>query len=484
MDELSIKETIVETGKLLLEKKLVARTWGNISARIDEAHFAITPSGLGYEDLTAEDIPIFNKEDKTWIGTKKPSSEKKIHAACYTEYKDVNFVIHTHQDYATAIGLVDAESLYNFMSDDEKKLLGKITIAKYGLPGTKGLKKAVESALKTGSKVVLMIHHGTVICGADKEDAIHKAEVLETVCKKAFEAKCGTVSIESSYNNDTDLLKEIRKIYPNAVLCNSEIMMKLCETGSFNAQTDDMAQMLGGTLRCVDSDSNKVLKVLSKQDAVLVKGSGCIIKAEDIDDIGALELLISKAGLAKLYTKACNKKIKLSGFDCWLMRTVYKNKYSKKKNQNKNPDSGENSQTDKTSRRKELLRVIKFVGFSISAGVIEIVAFTLFNEIAHLPYWISYLVALILSVLWNFTFNRKFTFQAANNIPVAMIKVAVFYAIFTPLTTLLEHKLTAIGWNEYLVTLINMGINLTTEYLYDRYFVFRESLDTNSRVKK
>lgn len=332
MEEVQIKQSIADTGRLLVEKKLVARTWGNISARIDEAHFAITPSGLGYDKLTSENIPTFNKEDGTWTGTRKPSSEKKIHAACYTEYADVNFVIHTHQDYATAIGLVGSDDLYAVMSDEEKSLLGKITVASYGLPGTKGLKKAVETALKAGSKVVLMIHHGTVICGKDKEDAIHKAEVLEAVCKKVFESKCGVIQIDSALKTDSILLNEVKKVYPNAIMDESEIMMKLCKIGSFNAQTDDMAQMLGGKLKCVSGDAGQVLTVLKKQDAVLVKGLGCIIKAEDDDDVGALELLIRKAGLAKLYTDACGKKIKLGGFDCWLMRTVYKKKYSKKKN--------------------------------------------------------------------------------------------------------------------------------------------------------
>lgn len=334
MDENLIKQSIADTGRLLVEKKLVARTWGNISARIDEVHFAITPSGLGYENLTADDIPTYNKEDGTWTG-RKPSSEKKIHAACYTQYADVNFVIHTHQDYATAIGLVDTDNLYYFMDEEEKALLGKITIAKYGLPGTKGLKKAVENALKAGSKVVLMIHHGTVICGKDKEDAIHKAEVLESVCKKAFESKCGAIQIDSLRDTDSPLLQKIRATYPDAIISKSEIMMKLCDNGTFRAQTDDMAQMLGGKLRCVPVDVKKINSVLKKQDAVLVRSIGCVIKADDEDDIGALELLISKAGLAKLYTKASFKKIKLSAFDCWLMRTVYKNKYSKKKNSKK-----------------------------------------------------------------------------------------------------------------------------------------------------
>jgi putative flippase GtrA len=88
-------------------------------------------------------------------------------------------------------------------------------------------------------------------------------------------------------------------------------------------------------------------------------------------------------------------------------------------------------------------------------------------------------------VLWNFTLNRKFTFQSANNVPKAMLQVALFYAVFTPLSTLLEHFLTEkLGWNEYLATGINMLLNLTTEYLYDRFVVFRDSIDTNDLAQK
>ena len=136
-------------------------------------------------------------------------------------------------------------------------------------------------------------------------------------------------------------------------------------------------------------------------------------------------------------------------------------------------------------KKKEFWRAAKFVLFSASAGLIEIVVFALLNELLRLPYWLSYLAALVASVLWNFTLNRKFTFQSANNVPKAMLQVALFYAVFTPLSTLLEHVLTEkLGWNEYLATAINMGLNLITEYLYDRYVVFRDSIDTNERAKK
>lgn len=136
-----------------------------------------------------------------------------------------------------------------------------------------------------------------------------------------------------------------------------------------------------------------------------------------------------------------------------------------------------------TDTSKELLRTLKFVLFSISAGVIQIISFTLMEEILHLPHWLSYLVALILSVLWNFTLNRKFTFHSAANIPIAMTKVALFYLVFTPLSTWWTAVLTGatIAWNEYLVLIMTMVINFVTEFLYDRFFVFGKTIDTAVR---
>ena len=132
-----------------------------------------------------------------------------------------------------------------------------------------------------------------------------------------------------------------------------------------------------------------------------------------------------------------------------------------------------------TNKNAELIRAIKFCLFSISAGVVQILSFTLLNEFLHWPYWVSYGIALVLSVIWNFTFNRKFTFKSATNIPIAMLKVAAYYAVFTPLSMLLEYFLADnLGWNEYLVTGINMLINFVTEFLYQRFFVFGDSIDT------
>ena len=136
-------------------------------------------------------------------------------------------------------------------------------------------------------------------------------------------------------------------------------------------------------------------------------------------------------------------------------------------------------------KRAELLRSMKFLFFSISAGLIEIVSFALLNETLGWPYWPCYLIALILSVLWNFTLNRRYTFRSANNVPIAMAMVFLFYLIFTPASTLLGNWLAeTVGWNEYLVTGLNMAMNFVLEFLYDRFFVFRDSIDTNALAKK
>lgn len=138
------------------------------------------------------------------------------------------------------------------------------------------------------------------------------------------------------------------------------------------------------------------------------------------------------------------------------------------------------------NKKKEVFRALKFALFSASAGLIEMSVFAFLNELV-IPnrYWPCYLIALVASVVWNFTLNRKFTFKSANNIPKAMALVLAYYCVFTPLTTILGDYLAEdLLWNEYLVTGINMVINLVTEYLYDTLVVFRGSIDTNNIARK
>ena len=137
------------------------------------------------------------------------------------------------------------------------------------------------------------------------------------------------------------------------------------------------------------------------------------------------------------------------------------------------------------NKKAELLRSFKFLVFSVSAGVIEIVSFALLNETLGWPYWPCYLIALVLSVVWNFTLNRRYTFRSANNVPLAMAKVFLFYLVFTPTSTVFGNWLAeGLQWNEYLVTAINMVLNFILEFLYDRFIVFRDSIDTNNSAKR
>lgn len=133
-------------------------------------------------------------------------------------------------------------------------------------------------------------------------------------------------------------------------------------------------------------------------------------------------------------------------------------------------------------KSNEWLRLLKFVLFSASAGIIQIGSFTLLNELTTWKYWPCYLISLLLSIVWNFTFNRRFTFKSDANIPQAMMLVLAFYAVFTPTTTLLGNWLAEdLMWNEYLVTAINMGLNLSLEYLYQRYVVYRNQVDNRQK---
>ena len=147
------------------------------------------------------------------------------------------------------------------------------------------------------------------------------------------------------------------------------------------------------------------------------------------------------------------------------------------------------------AKKDNIIQVIKFVLFSTSAGIIQTVTFTLLTELppklfeTELPYWACYLPALVLSVVFNFTVNRKFTFKSASNIPVAMLKVALFYAVFTPVTTILG-DMAATKFDaannpvaDYLIFGVTMLLNLVTEFLYQKYFVFRDAIKTDENAE-
>ena len=135
--------------------------------------------------------------------------------------------------------------------------------------------------------------------------------------------------------------------------------------------------------------------------------------------------------------------------------------------------------------KKEIIRSLKFLLFSISAGVIQIVSYTLLFSAAKLPHWAAYLISLVLSVLYNFTINRKFTFHSATNVPIAMLKVALYYLVFTPLSTWGGNYLVETAhWNNYLVEALSMVLNFVTEFLFTRFVVYGKQVDNDGSVKE
>ncbi|MBQ8380471.1 MAG: GtrA family protein [Clostridia bacterium] len=133
--------------------------------------------------------------------------------------------------------------------------------------------------------------------------------------------------------------------------------------------------------------------------------------------------------------------------------------------------------------KKEFLRTVKFTLFSISAGAIEILLFTLMNELLQLDYWVSYITALVASILWNFTINRKVTFKSSSNVKLAMLLIFAFYLVFTPLSTVLGNLAEGKGVNEYIVLAITMISNFVLEYLYSRFVLYRNTCDTAVKEK-
>ena len=145
----------------------------------------------------------------------------------------------------------------------------------------------------------------------------------------------------------------------------------------------------------------------------------------------------------------------------------------------------------KLSRKENLIIGLKFLLFSASAGVIQAGSFTLLTSLHAFsfmenPTWLRHLIALLLSVVWLFTFNRRYTFKSANNVPVAMLKTLAFYAVFTPLSTLCMNALTKgrPEWVGYVVEVGIMAANFISEFVYQRFFVFGKSINTNELARK
>jgi len=330
MEERKARILVADTGRKLLETGLVARTWGNISCRLDGDDIVISPSGLDYTKTGEEDIVKLNLSTGEWQGIHKPSSEKRIHIAAYQTFPEVDFVIHTHQTYATAIGLAGYEDLD--MTDEEREKLGGVMRANYGLPGTKKLTGAVKAVLDTGARVVLMANHGVLICGTSREETMEKAMLLEEICKRNIKGSIGPDLDEAAREASgkapekaSQLLGAVKEKFKYAALVRSPAVLACANRGvPVYAQVDDMAQMIGRKIPVVSDETGSVVRALERKNAVLVPGIGAVVRSGTEDDTAALELLVDKAAVCSIHTAALNVKARIGIFDAALMKAVMK----------------------------------------------------------------------------------------------------------------------------------------------------------------
>lgn len=320
MELTDVKKQVIKAGIELSESGLIARTWGNVSCRVDDEHFAITASGRNYLTLTEDEVVVIDMETLEYEGDIKPSSEKKLHGQVYKLKPNANFVIHTHQSNASAVA---AMGLKGIKLDKEYPGIGNfILCADYGLPGTKKLCKNTAAAINEyDGQAVIMSNHGALCYGSSYEEAFEVARTLEEACGKYLEH----LGIPA-WKEQSDAVPEADE---NGIIWNDDpAIMKYMKVRSvLKPHLDDFAQLAGTSLKVVDEDDEKAIaKALKDKRPLLVRGKGALCIAEERDDAEALSLVIEKncrAALAAIGSKPINPA------ECLLMRQIYLNKYSK-----------------------------------------------------------------------------------------------------------------------------------------------------------
>ena len=347
--ETEARELVIEAGLRLVENNLTARTWGNISARLNNDEFIITPSGKSYDKLTPADLVRVRVSDGSYKGSVKPSSEKGIHAAAYTQRNNVGFIIHTHQYYASVVAA-------------ECRSIMKAPCAAYALPGTTRLKKQVAECIRNNpyEKMLLMARHGVLILGSDMEEGFAMAEELEKKCRGLVEARVKLDAPEA--DSAFDASKVEIKALPFVKVVSDPYIMKCCEKGkTVGSYIDDFAQIVGPDMQVVEGDewtaervllgysTNQTARGLTGKvpmtgaldrmggqqpalnsaigrNAVLVKGVGAVCAGRTASDVDAIAAIVSKNCAAACYAKYARP---LGNIDARLQRYVYLTKYSK-----------------------------------------------------------------------------------------------------------------------------------------------------------
>ena len=301
------RELVLAAGNELVREGLIARTWGNISARISDTQFVITPTGRAYHTLKAEDIVVVNVKDLSWEGDIRPSSERGVHSMIYQERPEVNFVIHTHQAYASALSV----------SGDDIPAQEVIPCSRYGRNASPEIQANMRRAVHDhpAQTAFLMQHHGAVGFGGSREQAFESCYQLEQRSRDWYRRICGSdvpelrfgytaPKPEGDFSGDIDLSdRPFVRDGRIAMLSRAPYTKILAAEGrELPAYIEDFAQIAGVSVTCVASleDEAAIEKALSACDAVLVKDQGALCTGVSREDVEAQCMIFEKNCLAAL----------------------------------------------------------------------------------------------------------------------------------------------------------------------------------------
>jgi L-fuculose-phosphate aldolase len=314
--EAEARKVLVEAGERLLAENLVARSWGNLSLRLDEKTMAITPSGIPYTDLRPEMIVIVDIESGEWKGEWKPSGERALHRAIYRMRPQANAIVHSHQSAASACAASRVPVRANW---------GEVPCAAYALPSTSALAKATVAAL--GDRpAVLLANHGVFTVGADMDEAFDRARALETACASFLESKAATklpCRPDKAWSAK-DLESVDTMLGFSSFMSKAPFTLAWAERGrELPAVLDDLAQLVGAKVPSAAEWPRRP----PKQDALFIKGQGLLVRGQDAE---ALAMVVEKAARAAICGEAIGGAVKIPAIEARLMHVVYKQSYAKR----------------------------------------------------------------------------------------------------------------------------------------------------------
>lgn len=349
---LEARKNIISVSRELHEVGLLVRTWGNISARVDEDHFLVTPSGIRYEDLIPEMISLVKISDLSYEGSYKPSSEFKVHAACYKARPECGFIVHTHQVFASCAGTLGLKKIFTYLDDDDVV----IPVAPYALPGTDKLAQSVAGRVRKypDQNSFIMANHGTVCLGANSDDAVYEAKMLEAACLNFLADVCKTEmnhGVESGFDShldeDGNIVYDIKDTPERVKIIHEHIYAKRKDvryivhnrseavtTVSRRANhmrplLDDFAQLIGYSVK-IPNNADEVLHNIKKNvNVVFAPGDGAYCLGGSESDATAVAIVLDKGCIAYTAVMRHGEGHYLSLFECMKMNRHYRKSYSK-----------------------------------------------------------------------------------------------------------------------------------------------------------